>query len=66
VRVEIGRERRGVAISIHHGYVTVGPHEIKGIAPETALAHIAPPTENVQRQSSSMLYDLVGEADLAV
>src|SRR6202047_2762589 len=56
VRFEIGSERLGVALTIHHGHVTVGPHEINGIAPQTAPAHIALPTENVQRQPSLFTY----------
>src|SRR4029077_13199541 len=56
VRVEIRRERLGAVLTIYHGHVAVGPHEINSIALQTAPAHIPPPTKNVQRQSSLFTY----------
>src|SRR5258708_31554175 len=56
VRVAIRRERLGAALTIHHGHVAVGPHEINSIALQTAPAHIPSPTKNVQRQSSLLTY----------
>jgi hypothetical protein len=48
VRVEIGCERLGMALTIHRGYVTVRTHEINGIALQASLPHVLLPAENVQ------------------
>ena len=56
MRVEIGRERLGVTLTIHHGDVAVGSYEINGIASQAAPAHSPLPTENVQRQPSLSTY----------
>jgi hypothetical protein len=48
VRVEIGCERLGMALTIHRGHVTVRTHEINGIALQAALPHVLLPAENVQ------------------
>ena len=58
MRVQIGRERLGVTLTIHHGYVAVGSDEINSVASEAAPAHSPLPTENAQRQSSLLTYCL--------
>ena len=56
MRVEIGRERLGVTLTIYHGNVAIGPYEINRIASQAAPAHSPLPAENVERQPSLFTY----------
>jgi hypothetical protein len=56
MRFEIEGGRLGAALAIHQGKIAARPYEINGIPSQAAPAHLALPTENVQRHSSLSTY----------
>ena len=65
-RIEIGPDRRGIALGIRQGHVTVGAHQIEGVRPQAARTHFPMPGKDVQRQFSLFTHRLKLSSDVAV